>query len=323
MNVYTHGDFDGIVSAALVGRCFPVARTFFASPRTIVALPVTEEDIVCDLPYPHRRVRYWFDHHEANIDAVRSLGVAEGIEGRFVAAPSAAQVVYDFLRADHAFPPFLEETVAWADTIDSMAYAGVEEWLAPTPAHRIDRAIHLPNETLRDARRFMLLLVRTIARHPLADLADSEDVAVRFEVARRHEEESAATIRRVARSIGPSAEILLLDFSEERTAPSFSKNMAYLVHPEARAILQLSPGYRDGARANATRISMSLNPFGPRDPRLDVAAILGALELGSGHAGAAGGEIAGASKKQLVAHREAALAAIVDLWGKQRGAPAP
>jgi hypothetical protein len=318
MNVYTHGDFDGIVSAAIVGRVLPVSRTFFASPKTIAAQTVTEQDVVCDLPYPHRSVRYWFDHHAANIEAVGALGIAGSIAGRFVPAPSAAQVVYDFFRAEHAFPAFLAETVAEANRVDAMDYASVEEWLAPTPAHRINRALFLPNEGLPDARRYMLLLVRTIGKHPLADLAESDEVEARYALARRHEEESVAIIHRAARLLGNRREVLLLDFSEDRVAPRFSKNMAYTVHPEARAILHLAPGFKDGARTNAIRISLSANPFGIRD-HPDVAAILGDLELGSGHPGAAGGTLVAESKERLLARKEATVAQIVDLWEQRRG----
>ena len=317
MNIYSHGDFDGIVSAALVGSCLDARRTFFTSPKSIASQPVTEEDVVCDLPYPHRRIRLWFDHHEANIETVQNMGLADEIAGRFVPAPSAAQVVYDFFRAEHPFPEFIEDTVRHTNIIDSMDYAAVEDWLEPTPAHRINRALYQPNERFNEARRFMMLLVRTVARYPLEAIADSDEVEERYQVARKYEEESLEILRRVAKPLGPSGEILLLDLSEDRFAPRFSKNMAYTIHPEARAILQLSPGFRGRERVTEIRVSFSLNPFGGVAPGKNVAAILGELEVGSGHASAAGGNLAATSKEQLLSRKQEMLRRIADLWAAQ------
>ena len=319
MKIVTHADFDGIVSAALVERCLGKAFIDFASPKTVAGREVTETDVVCDLPYPHRTIRYWFDHHEGNIETIQRLGMADSIAGRFEVAPSAVQVVYDFFKDDHKFPAFIDETVRWSNIVDSMDYPSVEAWLEPTPAHRINRAIYMPGERYPDARRFMLLLARTAAKHPLETIADSAEVDDRYQVAKKNEDEAVELIRRIATLEGPGEEIALLDLSAEKSRPTFSKNMAYTVYPNAKAILQLLPAFDRGVKANSVRVSFSLNPFGePVDH--DVAQILEALELGSGHKGAAGGGFEAASKDALAARKKQVLAQIYEEWAKQSGA---
>lgn len=317
MNIYTHGDFDGIVSAALLSRFLKTGRIFFTSPRSIFEQQVTEQDAVCDLPYPHRSIGLWFDHHEANIETVNKMGLADQIKGKFVPAPSAAQVVLDYFQTEHQIPDFITETVNQANIIDSMAYDSVEQWLEPTPAHRINRALFVPSEKFHEARRYMILLVKTVAKFPLEDIAESEDVDERYQLAKKHEDDSVDLIRKVAQRLGAGGEIILLDFTEDRFRPSFSKNMAYTIFPDADAILQLNPGFERGKRVNSIGISFSVNPFDKQANQYDVAAILGDLGLGSGHAGAAGGSFSADSKQKLLANKQQLLENIVDLFAKQ------
>ena len=76
--IVTHSDFDGIVSAAICAYIFNINRFYFTGPRIIqeARVSVTQNDIVCDLPYP-LECGLWFDHHEGNIEDVRFRGIGQ------------------------------------------------------------------------------------------------------------------------------------------------------------------------------------------------------------------------------------------------------
>ena len=65
--IIAHGDFDGIVSAALAGLWSGIALFFYTGPESVRRIEMTARDIVCDLPHPMRDIRAWFDHHASNL----------------------------------------------------------------------------------------------------------------------------------------------------------------------------------------------------------------------------------------------------------------
>ena len=93
--IITHGDFDGIVCAALCSLLEDCSRFVFAGPNTITRseISIGSSDIVCDLPYP-LECGLWFDHHSGNREAVKLRGIdPDSIAGRFDPQPSCARVV--------------------------------------------------------------------------------------------------------------------------------------------------------------------------------------------------------------------------------------
>ena len=62
--IITHGDFDGVVSAAICSYALRVDKVMFAGPSTITKslISISDRDIVCDLPYP-LECGLWFDHN--------------------------------------------------------------------------------------------------------------------------------------------------------------------------------------------------------------------------------------------------------------------
>lgn len=67
-SIITHNDFDGVVSTVICSYVFKIDLIKFAGPSTIsrAQITITEDDIVCDLPYP-LKCGLWFDHHEGNL----------------------------------------------------------------------------------------------------------------------------------------------------------------------------------------------------------------------------------------------------------------
>ena len=113
--IITHDDFDGIVSSVICSYVFNIEDIQFAGPRTITEslLTITEDDIVCDLPYP-LRCGLWFDHHQGNEEELKYRGIDNNqLEGRFALEPSCSRVVYFFLMESHEITPQYIEKVKY------------------------------------------------------------------------------------------------------------------------------------------------------------------------------------------------------------------
>lgn len=314
--IVSHGDFDGIVSSSLVGLWTKITFVFFTGPETVRGNQMGPKDVVCDLPHPAREVRAWFDHHPGNIEEARAMGWSAG-EGAAYEAPSAARVIFDHLKDKTTFPPFMAQTVEAADRVDSMAYATIDEWLAETPENIVNNTIFLPGEELREARRYLWRLVTILQEHSLEEVVDFPEVLERHQRTQEHAHRAAETIAKVG-TLAAGGEICVLDFSEMKVTPRFSKNLAYTVFPQASAVLSISPVVMGGRRTNDLRLSLSLNPFlGGRNMFHNCAAILDQLQLGGGHAAAAGGKITSASKEERLREKARVVEDIARLWLKQ------
>lgn len=314
--IFTHGDFDGIVSAALVGIWTRNKFIFFTGPESIRRNEVGSRDVVCDLPHPAREVRAWFDHHAGNIEEALALNWSVG-EGAAYEAPSAAGVIFEHLRERVAFPDHLENTVIATDLVDSMGYACIEDWLADTPENIVNRTIFLPGEDVRQVRKYLLRLVNMIQNRPLGEVSEHGEVVDRHQRYQEHAKRATETIERHGRLIA-GEQICLLDFSEMKVAPRFSKNMAYTIFPRVQAVLSVNGVVQGGRRTNDLRLSLSLNPFITEgNDAHDCAAIMDELGLGGGHQPAAGGKISAGSKPERIKLRDQAIEDISQIWFKQ------
>ncbi|MDP8224382.1 MAG: hypothetical protein P9L99_13540 [Candidatus Lernaella stagnicola] len=317
--ILTHGDFDGIVSAALVGLWTGIDFVFFTGPENLRRNQIGERDIVCDLPHPAVECRAWFDHHPSNIEEAAEMEWSVG-EGAAVDAPSAARVIFEHLKDRVEFPPFMAETVEATDRVDTMDYETIDDWLAETPENILNNTIFLSGEDMQQARRYMWRLIEMIQTQPLDEIADNPAVLERYHRSQEHARRASETIKQSGRLIA-GGQICLLDFSDMKVAPRFSKNLAYTVYPEAAAVLQIMPVLQGGRKTNDLRLSISLNPFIKQAVAgHDMAEIMEQLDLGGGHPAAAGGKIAARSKDERLQLKENVVSDIERLWRKQADA---
>ena len=93
MRLVTRSDFDGLVCAVLLVEKGVIDDFIFAHPKDVQdgAVAVTANDVLTNVPYVPG-CGLWFDHHASEHDR---LGDVE-FEGASCAAPSAAQVVWDY-----------------------------------------------------------------------------------------------------------------------------------------------------------------------------------------------------------------------------------
>lgn len=321
--IITHNDFDGVVSASLCAYIYKIDRITFAGPNTITRseLSITENDIVCDLPYP-LECGLWFDHHAGNLEELKYRRInLNDIEGAFELMPSCARVIYDYFNQKGSnFPDFFRDMVAEADIIDSFDYATIEEWRKQTPGKVIDASIRVRDDSPRNKRDYLRQLVFALKKQPIAEVAELASVQEKYQRYCEEEDEMIRLIKQAA-AFHPrdeNQEIIILDMTYHNRRPHIIKNLAYLVYPNALAVLEINSLFRRGIKTNDVSFSMSLSiNLNSQEHHRDVGEIMRQLNIGDGHAGAAGGTVYCDSKNQMLKEKESILDEILTTWQTQ------
>ena len=318
--IVTHGDFDGLVSAAICSRMEGCDRIVFTGPNSITRseISIDSRDIVCDLPYP-LEAGMWFDHHQGNLDALVLRGIDQsGIPGRFDEKPSCARVVLDYYTERNAMlPEYFEGVVRETDTIDSFDYRSVEEWRRETPGKLVDMSLKVYFPSPREKTKYYLHVVSLLRENPLPEILKDEAVTGNIERYRIEEERMILFIERSVSFLAQDEgrEIIVLDLTHHKRRPRIVRNLAFLKHPGALAVLTLNPLYKGGVKTNdfSVSLSLSMNLTG-KDHGKDAGEIMRTLDIGDGHAGAAAGIVRGETKEEMKRNKERMLLKIWRLW---------
>ncbi|MBN1352115.1 hypothetical protein JXJ21_22135 [candidate division KSB1 bacterium] len=321
--IITHNDFDGVVSAAICAHLYKVERILFAGPNTIARseLTITENDIVCDLPYP-LECGLWFDHHEGNLDELKYRQMAlDDIEGAFAPKPSCARVVFDYAQDNKLqMPDFFEEMVNEADIIDAFDYATIDEWRKETPGKIIDASIKARDDSPQSKNVYLRQLVSALSKQPIAEVSKMDSVRERFQ---KYSEEESEILQLISNSASfhpddKSHEIVILDLTHHKRRPYIIKNLAYLLYPEALSVLEINCLFNRGIKTNNLAVSMSLSiNLNAQPHQRDIGEIMRQLNIGDGHPGAAAGTVYCDSKDWMLREKQALLDEILEIWQKQ------
>jgi len=320
--IVTHNDFDGVVSAAIVSRALGVDRFVFAGPRTIAEsrITITKNDVVCDLPYP-LECGLWFDHHEGNLEELKYRGIdPASVPGRFAPLDSCARVVYEYFEPQVDLPEFFAATVDEADVLDSFKFSSVEDWRRETPGKVVDGAIKAQDGKPRERDAFLRELVRLLRDYPLAEVAAREDIREAYERYRQREEEMLRVIEREACFLpeDKAKELIVLDLTGHKFPPRLVKKLAFLLYPEAKAVLEIKNIFRNGVKSTDLSISMSLGiSLSNVEHSKDVGEIMRELNIGDGHRGAGAGTVFCSSKAEMLKEKDRLLREIYEIWSKQ------
>ena len=321
--IITHDDMDGVVSAAICSYVFPITDIRFAGPNAIIkgTISTTDNDIVCDLPYPVI-CGMWFDHHEGNLQDLSYRNVAvEDVAGMFAIRDSCSRVVYEyFSNGELPLPRYFEQTVAETDVIDSFSYSSVQEWLRETPGTLVDYSIKASSTTLREKRRYMRELVSWVREHPLEEVIAMSKVNERVESYKAEESKMLRFIEQESAFLpyDRNAEIVIIDLTKHNRRPRIIKNLAYILYPEALAALEIHNTFERGVKTTNLGFAMSISISAKNNQnRKDLGEIMRTLNIGDGHKGAAAGTVATTSKMEMVKTKDELLRRIYELWISQ------
>jgi nanoRNase/pAp phosphatase (c-di-AMP/oligoRNAs hydrolase) len=103
MRLLTRSDFDGLVCAVLLTEKGVVDSYEFVHPKDVQdgKVPVSGNDVLANVPHA-AGCGLWFDHHASEQERLEMTGKLD-FEGDSRAAPSAAQVIWDFYGGEATF----------------------------------------------------------------------------------------------------------------------------------------------------------------------------------------------------------------------------
>ncbi|NOZ60253.1 MAG: hypothetical protein GXO74_01090 [Calditrichaeota bacterium] len=322
-SIITHNDLDGIVSAAICSSVFGIDRIKFAGPNNIAnaEITITSNDIVCDLPYP-LECGLWFDHHEGNLEELRYRNIdVDDIPGKFDLQPSCARVIFNYFNEQRDLPEYFDELVRETDIIDSFQYASLEDWQRETPAKIIDSTIRLQTEPYKQKLNYLRKLIFLLRDNPIQQVIEFDEILQRYQNYLQEEENILQIIRRNSNFLeqDKSREIIILDLSGFSRPPRIIKNLAYLLYPEALCVLEIRPIFRRQIKTTDLGISLSLSiNLNNSELSHDSGEIMRELNLGDGHAGAAGGTIRSKNKAEMLKNKTKIINEIFKLWQNQK-----
>ncbi len=319
--IYTHTDFDGIVSASLLSIATNIDFIKFVSTSRIWYEQFTGEEIVCDLPCPWY-CKLWFDHHESNLNEMKARGIdIDKLPGKFEIAPSCAQIIFDFFNDKVKFPAHFKSLILETNKIDSMDYKSIEEWRKETPAKILAATSQFLNkEDYKSFVRYLIKLSKELRRNSPEELVKSAQVKYRYDIIKKEEDLAIQIIERnyYFHSSDIDKDIIIIDTSESKIPPRIDKNLAYLLQPSASCILLINSVFKNNQKTNDLKLSVGIN-FTKKDiiSRKNLATIFENLEIGGGHKSAAGAIIHCRSKDEKLEIKEKLVQKFIKMWKEQ------
>ncbi len=315
--IFTHTDFDGAVSAALVSIATNVDFIKFISANKIWSEQFTGDEIICDLPCPWK-CKLWFDHHEANLKEMEARGVdVKKIEGEFDLQPSCARVIYNYYNNKIEFPKYFNKLIDETDIIDSMQYKSIEEWLDDSPIKYLAKTMQLiEKEDYRNFVNYMIKITKLLRKTSPDELVRDKEVQKRYHIIKEYQKNYLEIIKNALYYKDNEKDIIIIDISDLKYAPRLDKNLAYILNPNANAILLINSIFKNNTKSNDLRFSMGINFTKPLD--INLSRIFEEIGLGGGHQKAAGGILTCSSKGEKLEKKKIYIDKIIGLWKKQK-----
>ena len=118
MRLLTRSDFDGLVCAVLLVENGIVDEYTFVHPKDVQdgKIQTTENDVLANIPYIPG-CGLWFDHHSSEDERLKTGELK--FEGEVRAAPSAAQVIWDYYGGSKTFDKGLMPLLEAVNKTDS------------------------------------------------------------------------------------------------------------------------------------------------------------------------------------------------------------
>lgn len=321
--IIAHSDFDGIASASLCLLIHGNADIMFSGPVDINMrkIPLTETDIIVDLPYG-TPAGLWYDHHAGNTEDVKLLGIDPAtIPGKRQEYPSCAGLIYDTFKDTFAFPAFIEELAAGVNRVDSFSYTDLADWRRETPDRIIDLAIKTEFENRQEAFQFMRNLAHRLSKTPVTELITEKDIVAQYKKTVLAEEKMIQLIDKVFKiADAETKKFILLDFSEFKFPIRINRSLAFLKEPAAHVVVAVLPVFAGGVKTNDLKVSMSMSIGAP--DIYDLGDILRTLNIGDGHKGSASGKIESKGKPEMLKNRDKAVQFILERLQKSANSAA-
>lgn len=236
----TRGDFDGVVSGALLLELEMIDDIVFAEPKDIQAghFDVGPNDILTNLPYVEAAY-LCLDHHASE---VKRVGEHDNliIDAN---APSAARVVYNHFGGASKFPKISTEMMDAVDQADAAQY-DEEDILAPNPWILLNFILDPRSGVDRigqfaiSREQFMKDMMVYCRHHPIDEILRIPDVEERLHLYTAQEEFFE---RQLKRCTTVHDKLLVCDMRGEDELFVGNRFMLYALFPQCNLSIQVIP----------------------------------------------------------------------------------
>lgn len=319
--IYSHTDFDGVVSASLLSIACRIDYLRFVSNNNIWYENFNGDEIIADLPCPWI-CKLWFDHHESNLNEMKIRGIEiEKLPGRFQLAPSCASIIYDYFKDSVNFPDYFTEIITETNKIDSMNYGSIEEWQKENAVKILsDTAQFLNKDDYKKFINYLIYLAKSLRTSAPDDLIKNSYVIERYNILKEEKELALEIMRKnlYFHSDDKEKEVIIIDTSEAKIPPRIDKNLAYIIKPDAKCVLLINSVFKDGVKTNNLKFSAGVN-FTNKEliAKKNLSLIFEKLEIGGGHKSAAGAIVICQSKETKNKLKEKIIESFIKEWKKQ------
>jgi len=242
----TRSDFDGLVCAMILRELDIIEDIKFVHPKDVQdgKIELSENDITTNLPYDPR-VGLAFDHHESEIDRLKSIEAG----GELVIDPharSAARVVFQYYGGKEKLPGITDELMDAVDKGDSADFT-IDEILHPEGwvlmHYLMDPRTGLGRfRNLRISNyELMMQLIGFCMNHTIEEILELPDVKERVELYFAQTELFKAQLQRIARLYD---KVVVLDLREEEIIHAGNRFMIYALYPEAQISVHVAWGFK-------------------------------------------------------------------------------
>jgi nanoRNase/pAp phosphatase (c-di-AMP/oligoRNAs hydrolase) len=278
----TRSDFDGLACAILLKELGVLGSIEFVHPKDVQdgKIPVTDNDILTNLPYVHG-CHLCIDHHPS--EEIRTKNLVAPNHILMAEADSAARVLYGYYGGRNAFPNVSEQMLAEVDKADSAKFDR-EDVLNPRGWALLSFLMD-PRTGLgrfRDFRisnyQLMLQLIDYCREHTIEEILNLPDVRERIELYQEHRDRFVGQIQRCTKVYG---NVAVLDLRSEDVIYAGNRFMIYALYPEC----ELSIHVINGLKQRNTVLAVGKSIFN-RNSKAQVGDLL--LTYGGGGHDAAG-----------------------------------
>ncbi|MBI3098812.1 MAG: exopolyphosphatase [Planctomycetes bacterium] len=234
MRILTRGDLDGLTGSVLITLVEKVTEIRFAHPKDVQdgLVPVTEEDIIVNLPYV-KGCGMWFDHHVSEEHKKAEIGE---FKGAFELAPSAARVVANYYKSP-AFTPF-ETLLDATDRLDS-AQLTVDEVSNPDGWILLGYTLDPRTGLGPEFQKYFRWLVEYVKEVPLEKILQHPEVKKRCDRVLEEQAEFTALIRKRARLDG---NVIVTDLRGVPGVPAGNRFVVFTLYPAGNVEVRIFGG---------------------------------------------------------------------------------
>jgi hypothetical protein len=245
MRLITRSDFDGSVCAAILRDLGFVDQILYVHPKDLQdkKIDVTENDIIANVPFV-KGCRLWFDHHYSEHERLNLDGKFEGASKM---APSAAQVIFDYYKANPKYSDKLkkfEALINVAGIVDSARFSK-EDILDPKGWIML-AFIADPRTGLGYKRKFRISNFELMKRLPdllrsksVEEILALPDFIERIDV---YHQETSRFRRVLSENSGVDGNAIVIDFRGVEDLPVGNRFMEYVLYPEQNISIRIADG---------------------------------------------------------------------------------